>query len=263
MTLPRCLTVAGSDSGGGAGIQADLKTFTVLKTYGSSAITALTAQNTLGVDAIYEVDADFVGKQIDAVLSDIGADAVKTGMLMSSGIVEIVADRMASHNVKNLVVDPVMVSKGGNALLLPEAVQAVRERLIPLAAIVTPNTQEAAILAGMDSITNLDGMKQAAESMIKLGAGAALIKAGHMGGESSDDLWFDGEQFTVLPSPRYDNKHTHGTGCTLSAAITAYLAHGNSGLDAVRRAKHYISGAIRSAWPLGNGIGPVDHLWEL
>ena len=259
---PIVLTIAGSDSGGGAGIQADLKTITVLGAYGASAITALTAQNTLGVQGIHPVPPEFVAMQIDSVLSDIGADAVKTGMLGSAEVVEVVADAVSRHDVRQLVVDPVMVAKSGDRLLAAEAVRAVATRLLPLAAIVTPNTEEAAILAGMDRVETPEQARDAARRLVDLGARAALVKGGHMGGETSDDLFFDGETFEVLEAPRRDQRHTHGTGCTLSAAIAAHLAMGGDAPEAVRRAKAFITGAIAAAQPLGGGIGPVNHLWE-
>jgi hydroxymethylpyrimidine/phosphomethylpyrimidine kinase len=260
--LPKVLTIAGSDSGGGAGIQADLKTFTVLQTYGMSVITALTAQNTRGVRGIFEVDPAFVRSQIEAVLDDIGADAVKTGMLASAPIVHVVADALERYVVPNLVVDPVMISKSGHALLLPDAVQAVKERLIPLAAVITPNTEEAAVLTGMERVSSPEECRRAAEKLYALGPKAVLLKGGHATGANSDDIWFDGSEWATLSSPRLSATHTHGTGCTLSAALAAYLAKGYPPPDAARRAKEFITGAIRAAWPLGGGIGPVNHLWE-
>ena len=260
--LPRVLTIAGSDSGGGAGIQADLKTFTVLGAYGMSAITALTAQNTLGVHGILEVDPAFVRDQIEAVLSDIGADAAKTGTLASAPIVRVVAETLERYAVPNLVVDPVMISKSGHALLRPDAVEALKERLIPLAAVLTPNTDEAAALAGMTRVATAEDQKHAAEILLGLGAKAVLVKGGHATGPNCDDLWFDGRQFVTLSSPRFPGPHTHGTGCTLSAALAAYLARGFDPLSAARRAKEFVTGAIRAARPLGGGTGPVNHLWE-
>ncbi|NQU43372.1 bifunctional hydroxymethylpyrimidine kinase/phosphomethylpyrimidine kinase [bacterium] len=260
---PKVLTIAGSDSGGGAGIQADLKTFTVLKTYGLSVITALTAQNTLGVRDVLETNPDFVEAQLQAVLADIGADAAKTGMLASAETVEVVARAIEQYGITRLVVDPVMVSKSGHHLLRPEAVRTLRDRLLPLAAILTPNTLEASVLTGSEEISSLDDMKRSAEAIWKLGCRAVLLKGGHLGGETSDDLWFDGKVFQTLPAPRLSNRHTHGTGCTLSAAIAAFLARGLVPLEAVRSAKEYLTEAIRRAQPLGAGIGPVDHLWPL
>lgn len=262
MTIPRVLTIAGSDSGGGAGIQADLKTFTVLGTYGLSVVTALTAQNTLGVRAIEPVTTEFVAAQLDAVLEDIGADAAKTGMLLSAPVVEVVADRLARHGVRRLVVDPVMVAKDGHRLLRDDAVEALRRRLLPLAEVLTPNTEEAAVLAGMESVADPAAMREAAWRLVALGARAVLVKGGHLGGATSDDLWYDGRDFVVLPGERLAQRHTHGTGCTLSAALAAGLAKGLAPLEAARAAKAFVAGAIAAAWPLGHGIGPVNHLWQ-
>lgn len=259
---PIALTIAGSDSGGGAGIQADLKTFTVLGVYGASAVTALTAQNTLGVHGIEEVSAPFVADQIDAVLGDIGAQAAKTGMLASAPIVAAVADALARREKPRLVVDPVMVAKSGDRLLRDDAVRALAERLLPLADIVTPNTEEAAILAGMDCVESPEQAREAAERIVALGPRAVLVKGGHLQGAHSNDLWFDGARFEVLEGPRHAQRHTHGTGCTLSAAIAAHLARGAEPLDAARAGKAFVAGAIAAAWPLGKGIGPVNHLWE-
>jgi hydroxymethylpyrimidine/phosphomethylpyrimidine kinase len=259
--LLTALTIAGSDSGGGAGVQADLRVFAVLGVHGSSAVTALTAQNTLGVRGVLETPPDFVRAQIDAVMEDIGADAVKTGMLSSSAIVETVADAIKRHRIRNLVVDPVMVAKGGGRLLRDDAVQALREKLLPLAKIATPNTEEALVLTGMSRISNRDELEEAARRIHALGPAAVLLKGGHLGGETSDDLWFDGKNFETLPGIRHDNRHTHGTGCTLSAAIAAWLARGAEPFEACQKAKDYVAEAIRSARPLGRGVGPVNHLW--
>jgi hydroxymethylpyrimidine/phosphomethylpyrimidine kinase len=259
---PRVLTIAGSDSGGGAGVQADLKTFTVLKTYGASVITALTAQNTLGVMGVRTVEPEFVALQIATVLDDIGADVIKTGMLATAKIVEAVASELEKRNVRKLVIDPVMVAKSGDRLLNEDGIRAVRERLLPLAMLVTPNTEEAAVLAGMESVDSPETMLEAARRIRDFGVAVVLVKGGHLSGASSNDLFFDGGEPVILESPRLEARHTHGTGCTLSAAIAAFLAHGLSPIEAVREAKRFLTGAIRSAWPLGEGIGPVDHLWE-
>ncbi|MFP4579811.1 MAG: bifunctional hydroxymethylpyrimidine kinase/phosphomethylpyrimidine kinase [Candidatus Sumerlaeia bacterium] len=261
--MPLVLTIAGSDSGGGAGIQADLKTFCAFQTYGTSAITALTAQNTRGVQDIYEVSPAFVSAQIDAIMDDMGTGAAKTGMLASAAIVEAVAAAIQKHQIPQVVVDPVMVAKGGSKLLQDSAVRAVKEKLLPLAKIVTPNTEEARVLTGMNRIENADDMEKAARKILDLGPQSVLLKGGHLGGDSSNDLYMDANVSEILSAKRLDNKHTHGTGCTLSAAIAACLAHGKSPLDAVRRAKEYVSEAIRTAPPLGHGIGPVNHLWPL
>ena len=259
---PRALTVAGSDSGGGAGIQADLKTFAAFGVYGASAITAITAQNTIGVRAIHEVPADVVAAQIDAVLEDIGADAAKTGMLSSVEIIETVADRLRAHAVTALVVDPVMVAKSGDRLLHEDAVQALRELLLPLAAIVTPNAPEATVLSGID-VVDAASASEAARRIHDLGPAVVVVKGGHLGGDTSDDLVFDGSSFEVLSGRRVATRHTHGTGCTFSAAIAAGLARGLPPLEAVREARVYLQGAIEHAEPLGGGHGPVNHLWRL
>lgn len=258
---PRALTIAGSDSGGGAGIQADLKTFAAFGVYGASAVTAVTAQNTLGVQAIHEVPADVVAAQIDAVLSDIGADAVKTGMLSSTAIIEAVADRLRAYGITRLVVDPVMVAKSGDRLLREDAVAALRELLLPLAAVVTPNAPEASVFAGLD-VVDERAAREAARRIQALGPRLVIVKGGHLGGERSEDIAFDGTTFEVLSAPRIDTLHTHGTGCTFSAAIAAGLARGQSPLDAARAAKAFLHGAIEHAEPLGAGHGPVNHLWR-
>jgi hydroxymethylpyrimidine/phosphomethylpyrimidine kinase len=259
---PRALTVAGSDSGGGAGIQADLKTFAAFGVYGASAITAITAQNTIGVRAIHDVPAAVVAAQIDAVLDDIGADAVKTGMLSNREVIEAVADRLRDHAVSALVVDPVMVAKSGDRLLREDAVGALRELLLPLAAVVTPNAPEATVLSGLD-VVDAASAREAARRIHALGPALVVVKGGHLEGETSDDLVFDGLTFEVLSGRRVATRHTHGTGCTFSAAIAACLARGLAPLEAVREARAYLQGAIEHAEPLGGGNGPVDHLWRL
>ena len=258
---PRALTIAGSDSGGGAGIQADLKTFAALGVYGTSAVTAITAQNTVGVRAVHDVPPAIVAAQIDAVLDDIGADAAKTGMLSSAEIIEVVAERLRAHSVTRLVVDPVMVAKSGDRLLREDAVAALRELLIPLAAVVTPNAPEASVLAGLEVVDDATA-REAARRIHALGPSLVIVKGGHLGGERSDDVAFDGASFEVLSAPRIDTPHTHGTGCTFSAAIAAELARGRSPLDAARAAKAFLHGAIEHAEPLGAGHGPVNHLWR-
>ncbi len=257
----RALTIAGSDSGGGAGIQADLKTFAAFGVYGASAVTAITAQNTLGVQAIHEVPAEVVAAQIDAVLSDIGADAVKTGMLSSTAIIEVVADRLRAYGVTRLVVDPVMVAKSGDRLLRDDAVAALRELLLPLAEVVTPNAGEAGVLAGMEVVDG-DSAREAARRIHALGPRLVIVKGGHLGGERSDDIAYDGAAFEVLSAPRIDTPHTHGTGCAFSAAITAELAAGCSPLEAARSARAFVQGAIEHAEPIGAGHGPLNHLWR-
>jgi hydroxymethylpyrimidine/phosphomethylpyrimidine kinase len=259
---PRALTIAGSDSGGGAGIQADLKTFAAFGVYGASAITAITAQNTIGVRAIHDVPAAVVAAQIDAVLDDIGADAAKTGMLSSPEIIETVADRLRAHAVVALVVDPVMVSKSGDRLLREDAVRALRELLLPLAAVVTPNAPEATVLSGID-VVDAASAREAARLIHDLGPALVVVKGGHLEGDTSDDVVFDGRTFDTLSGRRVVTRHTHGTGCTFSAAIAACLARGLSPLEAVREARAYLQGAIEHAEPLGGGHGPVNHLWRL
>jgi len=258
---PRAMTIAGSDSGGGAGIQADLKTFAAFGVYGTSAITAVTAQNTVGVRAIHEIPPEIVAAQIDAVLDDIGADAVKTGMLSSASIIEAVADRLRAYSVAALVVDPVMVAKSGDALLRPEAVRALIELLLPIAAVVTPNAPEATVLSGIE-VRNGESAREAARRIHDLGPALVIVKGGHLDGEQSDDLVFDGRSFEVLSGKRIDTPHTHGTGCTFSAAIAAGLALRLEPRVAAREARAFLQGAIEHAEPLGAGHGPVNHFWR-
>ena len=258
---PRALTIAGSDSGGGAGIQADLKTFSAFGVYGASVITAITAQNTVGVRAIHDVPADVVAAQIDAVMEDIGADAAKTGMLSSPEIIATVADRLKAHHVGPLVVDPVMVAKSGDRLLREDAVQALRELLLPLAAVVTPNAPEAGVLSGI-AVVDVATAREAARRICDLGPGLVVVKGGHLDGDTSDDLVWDGRSFEVLSGRRIATRHTHGTGCTFSAAIAACLARGLAPMDAAREARAYLQGAIEHSEPLGHGHGPVNHLWR-
>ena len=251
------LTIAGSDSGGGAGIQADLKTFAALGVYGSSALTAVTAQNTLGVTAVVELSPDVVAAQIDAVMSDIGADAVKTGMLANSAIIRTVAEKVSEHGIARLVVDPVMVAKGGDRLLREEAVDALRSLLLPLAAVVTPNLPEASVLVGR-SVESTEDARRAARDIIDMGARSVVVKGGHLEGDAVD-VFYDGAQFREFAAPRVETTSTHGTGCTFASAIAAGLAQGMGMEDAVARAKAYVTEAIRSAFPLGGGHGPLNH----
>jgi hydroxymethylpyrimidine kinase / phosphomethylpyrimidine kinase / thiamine-phosphate diphosphorylase len=252
------LTVAGSDSGGGAGIQADLKTITLLGSYGASVITALTAQNTLGVTGIHPAPADFVAAQLDAVLSDIPVDVVKTGMLFSADIINAIAEKVSSFRKRILVVDPVMIAKGGADLIDRPAVDAFKKRLLPMTYLLTPNIPEAEALTGIRIETDAD-LQRAAQIMHQEGARNILIKGGHANGEDSVDQLFDGNSFIRFPSKRFDSINTHGTGCTLSAAIATFLAQGNPLPEAVRKAKEFITAAIRLAVPLGKGHGPVNH----
>ena len=255
--MKKALTIAGSDSGGGAGIQADLKTFAALGVYGSSALTAITAQNTLGVTAVHELPPDMVAAQIDAVMSDIGADAVKTGMLANSGIIRRVAEKVGEHAIDNLVVDPVMVAKGGDRLLQEEAVEALRSLLVPLAAVVTPNLPEASVLVG-HSVESREDARRAAHDIVDMGARSVVVKGGHLQGDAVD-VFYDGRQFRELSSARVETTSTHGTGCTFASAVTAGLAQGMGVEDAVVRAKEYVTEAIRNAIPVGAGHGPLNH----
>jgi hydroxymethylpyrimidine/phosphomethylpyrimidine kinase len=261
--LPRALTIAGSDSGGGAGVQADLKVFFALGCHGMSAITALTAQNTLEVAGIHPIPPDFVRAQIDAVAGDIGVDSAKTGMLASAEIVESVADAMAAHDITKLVVDPVFVSKHRDRLLAPEAVDALKTKLLPLALVITPNLYEAGALLGRDQIETLDDMKEAAVELGSFGSRSVLLKGGHLPGDRAVDVFWDGTRCTELAGPRYDTSDTHGTGCALSAAIAAFLARGEDLSGAVAEGKRFVSGAIRRSLRLGKGFGPVNPGWEL
>jgi hydroxymethylpyrimidine/phosphomethylpyrimidine kinase len=258
MTPPRVLTVAGSDSGGGAGIQADLKTMLALGVHGMSVIAAVTAQNSLGVQGYWELPPEAVRAQLDSVLSDIGAQAVKTGMLASTALVETVAEALTDVTAP-VVVDPVSVSKHGDALLAPDALDAVRTVLLPLATVVTPNLWEAEQLTGV-KVDDESRLREAAEAVRALGPEWVLIKGGHLPGEPVD-LLFDGTREYRFAAPRHDNRHTHGTGCTLASAIASHLAQGRDVVDAVGRAKEYVTGAIAHGFPLGAGIGPVDHAW--
>jgi hydroxymethylpyrimidine/phosphomethylpyrimidine kinase len=258
--LPVALTIAGSDSGGGAGIQADLKTFAALGVHGTSAITAITAQNTIGVTEILELPISLIREQIAVVVEDIGVQAAKTGMLSSAAIIDTVADAVMHHRLDHLVVDPVMVAKGGAKLLRDDAVAAMRQRLIPLAAVVTPNLPEAQVLLGRE-IRTLDERRQAARDLVAMGARAAVVKGGHA--EDVTDIFFDGTQLVELPAKRIDTPNTHGSGCVFSAAIAAWLARGADPQSAVREAKTFITLAIANSLELGAGHGPVNPLFAL
>lgn len=263
-TYARALTIAGSDSGGGAGIQADLKTFSALGCYGMSAITALTAQNTVAVTAIHPVPPAFIARQIDAVMEDIGVDAVKIGMLHSAEVIHTVAERLAHYNVANVVLDPVMVAKSGDRLLQEEAVEALREALIPLVTVLTPNLPEAGVLLGQ-TIDDDAQFEEACRRLAELGPRAVLLKGGHLGGTSSPDfLYVRGGEMLQLQAERVETKNIHGTGCTLSSAIAAYLAQGEDIAGAARKAKNYITHALQegAAYRLGRGHGPVHHFYH-
>jgi hydroxymethylpyrimidine/phosphomethylpyrimidine kinase len=259
--IPRALTIAGSDSGGGAGIQADLKTFAALGVYGMSAIAALTAQNTVGVEGIVEIDPSFVSLQIRAVVEDIGVDAVKTGMLSNAAIIAQVAEDLRVLGLQKVVVDPVMVAKGGHRLLRMDAMDAMVKELLPLALVVTPNLHEVAALTGLE-VTSVEEMKEAARAIKTMGPRYVVIKGGHLPGAPLD-LLYNGSEFRQFVNIRYDTPHTHGTGCTFASAIAAGLASGCSVEEAVARAKRYITAAIQQGLPLGRGHGPVNHFHNL
>ena len=256
--MRKALTIAGSDSSGGAGIQADLKTFAAHGVYGLSAVTAVTAQNTLGVIAVETLSADLVTAQIEAVMSDLGADAAKTGMLANAAIVEAVAAAVEDLQIPLLVVDPVMIAKSGDRLLDDEALGAMKSELIRKAFLVTPNIQEAETLAGITIRTD-DDRREAAKRIHALGASAVVIKGGHMPSATILDLLYDGGRFVEFPTERIAGTSTHGTGCTFAAAVTAHLALGRELEEAIRRAQAYIAAAIRHAPGLGRGHGPMDH----
>ncbi len=257
----RVLTIAGSDSGGGAGIQADLKTITALGGFGMSVITALTAQNTLGVHGIHDVPPAFVAAQFDAVATDIGIDAAKTGMLPTPEIIRVVAGKIRRYGIGKLVVDPVMVAKGGMSLIREEAIKTLIAELIPLAFVLTPNIPEAEILSGI-RIATLDDMRKAVKIIREMGARHVIVKGGHLPGDAVD-LLYDGGDFQEFHSLRITTEDTHGTGCTYSAAIAAGLAFGKDVAEAVTEAKRYITAAIQHAWRLGGGHGPTNHLAPL
>ena len=266
MKIPVALTIAGSDSGGGAGIQADLKTFAAFGVHGTSAITAITAQNTVTVTSIHEVPVGVIRAQIDAVVEDMGVQAAKTGMLASAEIIEAVSAAISEHGIRNLVVDPVMVAKGGARLLHNNAVVALYRYLLPLAAVVTPNIPEAEVLLGR-SLETLDERRQAARDLVALGPRVAVVKGGHAGKYANAaeavaiDIYWDGTQMVELEGRRIATKNTHGSGCVFSAAIAAGLAKGQDPIAAVRAAKAFITGAIEHSLDLGRGHGPVNPMF--
>jgi hydroxymethylpyrimidine/phosphomethylpyrimidine kinase len=261
--VPVALTIAGSDSGGGAGIQADLKTFAFHRVHGTSALTCITAQNTLGVTRVDALSPESVQAQMQAVMSDMVVPAAKTGMLLNREIITAVADQLQLTPIANLVVDPVMVSRAGAQLIDDDAVAVLRDRLIPLATIVTPNRYEAQLLTGLE-ITSLAAMQQAAQKIYQLGPKAVLVKGGGMSGDLRGvDVWFDGTHLETIQTQTIDTPNTHGTGCTLSAAIVANLALGYSPLTATAHAKDYLTSALRYALTIGAGQGPVGHFFPL
>jgi hydroxymethylpyrimidine/phosphomethylpyrimidine kinase len=259
---PTALTIAGSDSGGGAGLQADLKTFLACRVHGMCAVTAVTVQNSLGVTGIHEIPPDVVAAQIGSVADDIGVDATKTGMLASAAIVEAVVDTLRCVDVGPLVVDPVCASQHGDPLLAPDAIGALTARLFPLALLVTPNLGEVKVLTGM-TVVDVAGMRQAAARLHDLGPRWVLVKGGHLGGDTALDVLYDGVDYVELTAPRRPTEHTHGTGDTLAAATTAALARGLDLVVAVGRGKDFLTSAIADAFALGAGLGPVGHFWRV
>ncbi len=259
VSIPRVLTIAGSDSGGGAGIQADLKTFTALNVFGMTAVTAITAQNTQGVTAVHEIPASIVSDQIDAVVEDIGVDAIKLGMLANAEIVETVAAALTRHAIQHIVVDPVMIATSGDTLLNEDAVEVLKTQIIPRALILTPNIPEAETLSGVE-ICDGESIKRAARTIHELGAANVLIKGGHADGPEVIDTLFNGQQFHEFRSNRIATRNTHGTGCTLSAAIAAYIAKGSTIKDAVTQSLDFVHGAILTGLSLGSGHGSLNHM---
>jgi len=257
MRISRALTIAGSDSGGGAGIQADLKTFSAFRVFGMSVITAVTAQNSVGVQGVENLPPDFVVRQLRSVLDDFGADAAKCGMLSTAPIIEALAAALAERPIDKLVVDPVMVAKSGDPLLQPDARSALIRRILPLALVVTPNLPEAEALTGMP-VTTREEMEEAARRIHAMGPRSVLVKGGHLKGEAVDLLW-TGRTLTAFSAPRIDSTNTHGTGCTFSAAIAAGLALGRPLAEAVREAKAYVTRAIQEGFQAGRGVGQLRH----
>jgi len=255
------LTIAGSDSGGGAGIQADLKTFSAHGVYGMSVITSITAQNTMGVLGIEDISPDMVYLQMKAIFEDLYPDAVKIGMVSNESIIKMIAKGLKDYNVKNIVLDPVMISKSGSYLLKPEAVEALKEELIPLSLVVTPNLMEAGELIGRE-IKSVYDMKEAAKRILDFGAKTVVVKGGHLTGDALD-VFYDGKEFYEITSERIDTKNTHGTGCTFSSAIAANIALGHDLVESIKRAKAYITGAIKHSLAIGHGVGPTNHFWNI
>ncbi len=263
--IANLLSIAGSDPSGGAGVQADLKTFAALGCYGMAVITALTAQNTRGVRAVHGAPPDFLAAQIDAIFEDIRVDAVKIGMLGSAGAAAVVADRLAARPPRFVVLDPVLAATGGDSLGGEDVARAIVERLLPLVDILTPNTIEAARLSGCDEAADLDGLRRQGAAILAMGARAVLLKGGHIPGAQACDLLMRRGSEAIFAAPRIETRNTHGTGCTLSSAITAYSARGRALPDAVEAAKAFVTGALRGADALsvGAGHGPLHHFWAL
>ncbi len=257
--IKKVLTIAGSDSSGGAGIQADIKTITAHKLYAMSAITALTAQNTMGVSSIFEVSPEFIGQQLDSIFTDIVPDSIKIGMVSSKEIIEAIAAKLKKYDAKNIVIDPVMVATSGSSLMKNDAVTALCKHLLPIASIITPNIPEAEVLSGI-KITNQQGMINAAEKISENFSGAILVKGGHLVSDATDLLYENGKE-QWFSAKRIDNPNTHGTGCTLSSAIACGLAKGLSVEESIKTAKEYLTGAIAAMLDLGHGSGPLDHTY--
>lgn len=257
--MNKVLTIAGSDCSGGAGIQADMKTMAAHKVYGMSVITSLTAQNTTGVYGVLDIDPEFVAKQIDCVFQDIVPEAVKIGMVSNSKIIEVIVDKLKEYKAKNIVVDPVMISTSGSKLLSDEAIDMLKNKLIKIATIITPNIPEAEVLSGM-TIKTQEDMLDAAKKISKMLDGAVLIKGGHLVNDAIDLLYRDGE-YRWFTSERINNNNTHGTGCTLSSAIASNLSKGYSIEDSIEKAKEYLTGALRDGLDLGKGSGPLNHMY--
>ncbi|MDI6601562.1 MAG: bifunctional hydroxymethylpyrimidine kinase/phosphomethylpyrimidine kinase [Thermoanaerobacteraceae bacterium] len=254
------LTIAGADSGGGAGIQADIKTFSAHGVFGMSVITSVTAQNTMGVIGIEDISPEMVALQMKAVFEDLYPDAVKIGMVSSEGIIKAIAEGLKTYRPEKVVLDPVMISKSGSPLLKPEAMEALKDELIPLCLVVTPNLMEAEALTGMEIKTPGD-MREAARRILDLGAKSVVVKGGHLTGDALDIL-YDGQGFYEVTSERIETKNTHGTGCTFSSAIAANLAMGYDLIESVKNAKEYITGAIKNSLNIGHGVGPTNHFWR-
>jgi len=259
--IKRVLTIAGSDSGGGAGIQADLKTFSAFGVYGMSVVTAVTAQNSIRVNSIVGLDPKFVSLQFESVFVDIGIDGVKTGMLYSPGIVQVIARKLEESSIPFIVVDPVMVSTSGDSLLEPKSMEIMKRELVPLATLLMPNIHEAEVLSEI-TIHSVDDMKTAAQKIYSLGCKAVLIKGGHLSGDAVD-LLFDGKEFVRFTAPRINTKNTHGTGCTYSAAVVANLTKGKSLREAIKISKIFVTRAIEQAFSLGKGYGPLNHFVDV
>ena len=262
MKIPVSLTIAGSDSGGGAGIQADLKTFSALGTFGCSVITAVTAQNTTGVYGIHEIPLDIIESQIDAVLNDLNPNVIKTGMLASIEVIKLISEKIKSSKTKNIVVDPVMIAKGGDKLIKDNAIGHLISELLSLSTVVTPNIPEAEVLSHM-SINNTQDIESAAKIIHKMGPDFVVIKGGHSNDSKSNDIIFDGQKFTTLEANRILTTNTHGTGCTYASAIAAGLAKNYSVEKSVKEAKNYVTEAIKNEPGLGNGHGPLNHFFML